>query len=373
MYNLWMMCEMSVRTQIGRFERIFHMIKYKTEVWSVDKKMDEEKEYPQITQASLWIKKNEVVAFPTETVYGLGGNALSDEAIEKIFRAKGRPSDNPLIVHIASTEQLEGIVASIPERAKKLMDAFWPGPLTLVLPKGEDVAGRVTAGLSTVAVRMPDHPVAMKLIKECGLPLAAPSANVSGRPSPTTAQHVYEDLKGRIPGILDGGATGVGVESTVVDCTAETLVILRPGGVTKEQLEEVAGETSMDPGLLNEKEAPKSPGMKYTHYAPDAPLYLVDGSPAFLQELVDKQKEAGRKIGVLTSEENASFYQADTIIPCGSREKLESVAHHLYDALRAFNESDVDIIYGEVFPKKGVGAAIMNRLEKSAGGQIIKE
>ncbi|MGG1572947.1 L-threonylcarbamoyladenylate synthase [Fictibacillus sp. NRS-1165] len=349
------------------------MLEYKTEVWPVDKKIAEDENCPQITQASLWIKKNEVIAFPTETVYGLGGNAKSDAAIEKIFLAKGRPSDNPLIVHVASREQLIGMVSSIPERAKKLMDAFWPGPLTLVLPKGEDVSERVTAGLSTVAVRMPDHPVALKLIKECGLPLAAPSANVSGRPSPTTAQHVHEDLKGRIPGILDGGVTGVGVESTVVDCTAETLVILRPGGVTKEQLEVVAGETMMDPGLLNEQAAPKSPGMKYTHYAPDAPLFLVDGSPSFLQELVDKQKGAGLKTGVLTTEENAPFYKADAVIPCGSRGKLESVAHHLYDALRAFNESGVDIIYGEVFPKSGVGAAIMNRLEKSAGGQIIKE
>ncbi|MDN4524781.1 L-threonylcarbamoyladenylate synthase [Fictibacillus fluitans] len=350
------------------------MKEFTTNIWSVDKESDSLSGHPQIIQASLWIKKNEVIAFPTETVYGLGGNAESDEAIEKIFAAKGRPSDNPLIVHISSVNQLEGLVADIPKRAQLLMDAFWPGPLTLVLPKGERVSRRVTAGLSTVAVRMPDHPVALELIKESGLPLAAPSANISGRPSPTAARHVFEDLKGRIPGILDGGPTGVGVESTVVDCTSEKLTILRPGGVTKEELEEVAGESAVDPALTtNESAAPKSPGMKYTHYAPDAPLYLVDGSSAFLQQLVDKEKARGRITGVLTSDENADFYDADTVIPCGSRKALESVAHHLYDALRAFNESEADIIFSEVFPKKGVGTAIMNRLEKSAGGKIIKE
>lgn len=349
------------------------MNQYKTEVLTVDNIFEMNKDCPQIVQASLWIKQNEVVAFPTETVYGLGGNARSDEAIEKIFTAKGRPSDNPLIVHISSLDQLQGLVSHVSDQARKLMDAFWPGPLTLVLPKGDQVAGRVTAGLSTVGVRMPDHPVALAFIEESGLPLAAPSANLSGRPSPTTAQHVYHDLKGRIPGILDGGPTGVGVESTVVDCTAETLTILRPGGITKEQLEEVIGDVAIDPGLESAKETPRSPGMKYTHYAPDAPFYLVDGSPAFIQSLVNEQKAAGKKVGVLASEENAGFYQTDAVIPCGSRSDLESVAHHLYDALRAFNETGVEVIYGEVFPKQGVGMAIMNRLEKSAGGHMIKE
>ncbi|MDM5340812.1 L-threonylcarbamoyladenylate synthase [Fictibacillus enclensis] len=350
------------------------MKEFTTNIWSVDKESDSLTGHPQIIQASLWIKNNEVIAFPTETVYGLGGNAESDEAIDKIFAAKGRPSDNPLIVHISSLDQLEGLVAEIPKRAQMLMEAFWPGPLTLVLPKGEKVARRVTAGLSTVGVRMPDHPVALELISESGLPLAAPSANISGRPSPTTAQHVYEDLKGRIAGILDGGPTGVGVESTVVDCTSEKLTILRPGGVTREQLEEVAGETAMDPGLVSpDTSAPKSPGMKYTHYAPNAPLYLVDGSPAFIQKLVDKEKAKGRKTGVLSCNEHTHLYQADTVIPCGSHDALESVAYHLYDALRAFNESEAEIIFSEVFPKKGMGTAIMNRLEKSAGGKIITE
>ncbi|WP_040340748.1 L-threonylcarbamoyladenylate synthase [Fictibacillus macauensis] len=349
------------------------MNKYETKYLSVDNLGENQRNCPQLMQAALWIKENEVVAFPTETVYGLGGNAQNDEAITKIFQAKGRPSDNPLIVHIAKYEQLEGLVSEVSPTARKLMDAFWPGPLTLIMPKGEHVAHQVTAGLSTVGVRMPDHPVALALIEEANLPIAAPSANRSGRPSPTTAQHVYHDLKGAIPAIVDGGATGVGVESTVVDCSGDVVAILRPGGVTKEQLEAVVDNVMMDPGLVDQKQAPKSPGMKYTHYAPDAPLRLVDGSFAFLQHLVDKDRAEGKKVGVLSTEETKDHYHADVVIPCGQRAQVATVAHHLYDALRAFNETDVDVIYSEVFPKAGVGLAIMNRLEKSAGGVILRE
>ncbi|MBD7965084.1 L-threonylcarbamoyladenylate synthase [Fictibacillus norfolkensis] len=351
------------------------MNSFQTERWPVDKTEKMLENHPHIIQASLWINKNEVIAIPTETVYGLAGNARSDDAIKRIFEAKGRPSDNPLIVHISDLSQLEGLVSSVSDTAQKLMTAFWPGPLTIVLPKGENVSGRVTAGLPTVAVRMPDHEIALAVIAASDVPLAAPSANLSGKPSPTSAQHVYEDLKGRIPGIVDGGSTGVGVESTVVECTGDLVTILRPGGITLEELEKVvgAGRVVVDPGLENEKHAPKSPGMKYTHYAPDAPFVLVDGSVEFLQRLVDKEREAGKRIGILTTEERAGVYKADCVIPAGNRSNPETVAQHLYEALRAFNEAGVDQIFGEVFPKTGVGVAIMNRLEKSAGGNIIKE
>jgi L-threonylcarbamoyladenylate synthase len=351
------------------------MKSFQTEHWIVDNLEGNLIDHPHVIQASLWIKQNEVVALPTETVYGLAGNAKSDTAITRIFEAKGRPSDNPLIVHISDRKQLEGLVSSIADNAEKLMDAFWPGPLTIVLPKGRNVSGKVTAGLSTVAVRMPNHPVALAVIEASGVPLAAPSANLSGKPSPTTANHVYEDLKGKIPGIVDGGSTGVGVESTVVECTNDIVTILRPGGVTLEDLEQVVGpgNVMIDPGIQNDKLAPRSPGMKYTHYAPDAPFVLVDGSPKFLQQLVDKERAAGRKIGILTTEERINFYKADCVIPAGKRENPETVAQHLYEALRSFNEAGVDQIFGEVFPKNGVGVAIMNRLEKSAGGNIIKE
>ncbi|RBW68711.1 threonylcarbamoyl-AMP synthase [Bacillus taeanensis] len=343
----------------------------KTYYWTVDE--DSPESYPQVEEASLWIKKNEVIAFPTETVYGLGGNALSDEAIEKIFKAKGRPSDNPLIVHIAKREQLQGVVSEIPENAEKLMAHFWPGPLTLVMPKGDVVSEKVTAGLQTVAVRMPDHPVALALLRYADLPVAAPSANLSGKPSPTAAKHVYEDLDGRIAGIVDGGPTGVGVESTVVDCTTDIVTILRPGGVTKEELEAVVGDVAIDPALLSSGQAPKSPGMKYTHYAPKAPLTLVSGSQEMLQKLVNDDRKLGKKVGVLTTEENKHAYDADIVIACGTRSDLSTVANRLYDVLRAFDYSHVDNIYSEVFPQEGVGAAVMNRLEKAAGGRTASE
>ncbi|OZM56814.1 threonylcarbamoyl-AMP synthase [Lottiidibacillus patelloidae] len=329
--------------------------------------------YPQLKEAAQLLQANEVVAFPTETVYGLGGNALSDEAVDKIFAAKGRPSDNPLIVHIAQKEQLHTLVTNISETAEKLMEAFWPGPLTVILHSNGTVSEKVTAGLSTVAVRMPNHPVALALITEANLPLAAPSANLSGKPSPTTAKHVAKDLTGRIAGIVDGGAAGVGVESTVVDCTGEIPVILRPGGITTEQISAVVGEVAVDPALLSEHEAPKSPGMKYRHYSPDAPLVLVEGSSAFLNELVRKEQENGKIVGVLTTLEEKSDVFADCVIEAGSRKELQTVASSLYDALRSFDEQAVDIIFATTFAKEGVGVAIMNRLEKAASNQIIKE
>ncbi|WP_414635253.1 L-threonylcarbamoyladenylate synthase [Bacillus sp. NTK074B] len=341
--------------------------------WIVESDVDKNKSYPQIVDAAEILQQNEVVAFPTETVYGLGANATSDGAVEKIFKAKGRPSDNPLIVHISNKEQLEGLVAEVPADAAKLIDAYWPGPLTIIFKKKEGVfSGKVTAGLDSVGIRMPDHPVALSIIEAAGLPIAAPSANRSGKPSPTTAQHVIDDLEGRIAGVVDGGETGVGVESTVVDCTGSVPVILRPGGVTKEQLEEVVGKVEVDPSLKEGKGAPKSPGMKYTHYAPDAPVYLVDGTREDVQRFVDEKKEEGKKVGILTTEEYVGVYQADLILSAGRRDNLNTVAQHLYDTLRAFNRSDVDIIFAEMFPEEGVGLAIMNRLQKAAGYRVIK-
>lgn len=341
--------------------------------WIVENDVDNKESYPQIVDAARILQQNEVVAFPTETVYGLGANAKSDEAVDKIFKAKGRPSDNPLIVHISNKNQLKELVEEVPEAAEKLMTAYWPGPLTLIFQKKDGVLSeKVTAGLDSVGIRMPDHPVALAIIEEAGLPIAAPSANRSGKPSPTTAQHVIEDLEGRIIGVVDGGETGVGVESTVVDCTGAIPVILRPGGVTKEQLEEVVGEVSVDPSLKEGKGAPKSPGMKYTHYAPDAPVWLVDGTREDVQKLVDEKRSEGLKAGVLTTDEFAGDYRADVVFSVGRRDDLNTVAHGLYDKLRAFNNSDVDIIFAEMFPEEGVGLAIMNRLQKAAGYRVIK-
>ncbi|GLB59072.1 L-threonylcarbamoyladenylate synthase [Cytobacillus sp. NCCP-133] len=344
-----------------------------TKRWSVDKNVDKEESYPQLSQAADLLKNNEVVAFPTETVYGLGGNAENDEAVKKIFAAKGRPSDNPLIIHIADKRQLDVFVQEIPEKAKSLMDLFWPGPLTLIFNVKEGILSNyATAGLSTVAVRMPDHPVALSLLKTTGLPIAAPSANRSGRPSPTAADHVWEDLNGRIAGLVDGGPTGVGVESTVLDCTDATPVILRPGGITKEQIEAVIANVHIDPALADQGQAPKSPGMKYRHYAPDAPLYLVEGTREKIQQLVDEKRQEGHSVGVLTTAENREFYHADFVFACGQREHLETVASSLYEALRHFNHTDADIIYSEMFPDEGVGQAIMNRLMKAAGHRVIR-
>lgn len=347
---------------------------FETKRWVVDNNVDKNNGYPQLKEAALLIKQNEIVAFPTETVYGLGANAHSNDAVEKIFQAKGRPSDNPLIVHIASVEQLTKLVKQVPPIAEKLIKAFWPGPLTLVLEKGEGIADKVTAGLSTVAVRMPDHPVAIQLIKEANVPVAAPSANVSGKPSPTTATHVWEDLNGKIAGIVDGGATGVGVESTVLDLTLETPMILRPGGVTREQIEGVIGNVAVDPALIKEGQAPKSPGLKYKHYAPDTPLFLVDGSLEFIQKLTHDSIQAGKKVGILTTVENVEKFEEDVVaIPCGTINDLHSVAQNLYDVLRKFDQYDLDLIYSEVFPETGVGKAIMNRLTKAASRNIVRE
>lgn len=345
-----------------------------TKVWKVDNFVDKSDSYPQLVEASKKLQKGELVAFPTETVYGLGANALMGDSVANIYKAKGRPSDNPLIVHIGSQKQVYDLVDHVPEVAQTLMEKFWPGPLTLIFPKKAGVfPDQVTAGLETVAIRMPNHPIALALLQEAGCPVAAPSANLSGKPSPTTAAHVEEDLKGKIAGIVDGGPTGVGLESTVVDISGEVPHILRPGGVTKEQLEAVIGKVEMETGLLSDKEKPKAPGMKYKHYAPKAPLTLIDGTPEYIQTLINKEREKGKKVGMYTVEENKDKYEADCIIVGGSRSDLSTVAEKMYAVLRQFDNENPDIIFGEAFSRDGIGEAIMNRLMKAAGGRVIHQ
>ncbi|MGK9252761.1 L-threonylcarbamoyladenylate synthase [Paenibacillus humicus] len=349
----------------------------------------------ELQEAADLLRSGGTVAFPTETVYGLGADARSTAAVESVFQAKGRPSDNPLIVHIADERQLEGLAASLTETERGLMKSFWPGPLTLVLPVLPDaVSPRVTAGLDTVAVRMPDHPLALALIREAGCPVAAPSANRSGRPSPTAASHVLEDLAGRIGGVLDGGATGVGLESTVVEAVGERSVrILRPGGVTPEQLRAAGYAVEFDAGAdieafgqpasgsavsetaASQPTAPRSPGMKYAHYAPRGEMTLVSGSAeavrAYIQAEADAASALGLRTGVLAYEETAASYRADAVLACGSLGKLESAARSLYAVLREFDELGAERIWAEACPSDGIGLALLNRLAKAAGGRQV--
>ncbi|KIL49756.1 L-threonylcarbamoyladenylate synthase [Jeotgalibacillus soli] len=342
--------------------------------WNVNKYVDKNKKYPQIEEAAQWLRRGEVIAFPTETVYGLGADATSDEAVEKIFAAKGRPSDNPLIVHISSKEQLTQLVTGITEEAEKLMERFWPGPLTIIFPKKQGVfSKKVTAGLETVGIRMPSHPVALQIISASGLPIAAPSANRSGKPSPTTADHVMEDLNGRIAGLVDGGETGVGVESTVVDCSVTPPMVLRPGGVTMEEIRACIGQVEVDASLQHEAQAPRSPGMKYTHYAPQAPLYVTSGSIRWMQNTIRFYQQQGKKVGVLATSETTRELKADLLVTCGSATDLSTVAHFLYQSIRSFDHHDIDLILAESYEPRGMGAAIMNRLEKAAGHKWLKE
>lgn len=338
-------------------------------------KSDIEANRPEIMTAAEMLKKGALVAFPTETVYGLGAIATCSEAVRNIFVAKGRPSDNPLIIHFGKTEDVQDWVAEFPPVAKKLADAFWPGPLTLILPHCGNLSPLVTAGLSTVGVRVPDHPIALSLLSQVRLPVAAPSANRSGRPSPTSAKHVWEDLKGRFDLLLDGGDTGVGLESTVVDVTTEIPIVLRPGGISLEEIKSVVGEVVLDPGLKQAQEKPRSPGMKYRHYAPQAAMWLIQGEyPALLKKMrtkVEEAKRRGLKAGVLLTEESLGQVEADEVVVCGRRKEPESVAQGLYRALREFDQRQVDIIYSETFPEEGVYLAVMNRLYKAANGQVI--
>lgn len=337
-------------------------------------------------KAGELIKKGELVAFPTETVYGLGADALNKDASRKIYAAKGRPSDNPLIVHIADFAALDKIVKTVPKQAELLADAFWPGPLTMCFYKSEVVPDETTGGLKTVGVRMPNHPVALEFIRNAGGYIAAPSANTSGRPSPTLAEHVYEDMQGRIPLILDGGAVGIGIESTIVDFTGEKISILRPGYITKDMLEEVLGEeVIIDPAVNGaaKDDKPKAPGMKYRHYAPKAELFLVVGDTKkeaveAIGLLAEKALKEGKRCGVMVTEEYLEQFRGlaeDSglvLKRIGHEDDEPSVAKELYRVLREYDEENVDIIYSEAFRDSGMGQAVMNRLIRAAGHRMIQ-
>ena len=372
-----------------------------------------------ISEAAEILKQGGLVAFPTETVYGLGGNGLDKEAAKKIYAAKGRPSDNPLILHVSSIEEVYPLVKALPEKAKKLMETFWPGPLTLVLPKSDLVPKESTGGLETVALRSPENALTLSLIRACGFPIAGPSANLSGRPSPTEASHVFEDLGGRIEGILEDGAVGIGVESTIVDLSENCPTLLRPGAITIEDLEEVLGENvAIDPTLLGKSMAegftPKAPGMKYRHYAPKAEMILFkkkeeeendlkagqeDIAKSILsyggEELSDCPEQEVKKsvakailsygekelsvspekrIWILCGEDTASLYEGDgrfTVQILGRREEPLSMTHNLFRLLRKADEEGVELILGECYSEEGVGFALMNRLKKAAGQRIL--
>lgn len=320
-----------------------------------------------IRRAAALLRAGELVAFPTETVYGLGADALNAEASARIFAAKGRPADNPLIAHIAGESGLAGLIAGEPcACARALMRAFWPGPMTLIFPKSPRVPREVTAGLDTVAVRMPSHPVARALISAAQTPIAAPSANRSGRPSPTTAAHVLEDMEGRIPLILDGGPCEVGLESTVVDVTGARPRILRPGGVTLEMLEGVVGNVDVDEGVLHQLQAgsqARSPGMKYKHYAPKGEVTIVTG-PRAAQEIARLYDAADGRAAIL------AFSQADY----GARRvyRLKNAPGELFAALRQLDEDGMETIYAEDVPTAGVGLAVMNRLMRAAAFRVVE-
>lgn len=329
-------------------------------------------------EAGALLKEGALVAFPTETVYGLGANALDEEAAAKIYAAKGRPSDNPLIIHIADMESLPRITEEIPEAAVKLAEKFWPGPLTIVFKKSAEVPYGTTGGLDTVAVRMPSHPIALEMIRCGGGYIAAPSANTSGRPSPTLAGHVADDMDGIIPLILDGGAVGIGIESTIVDLTDEIPTILRPGFITKEMLEEVVGEVQIDKGLLGDdaKTPPKAPGMKYRHYAPKAELIIVEGAQDAVIEkinaLVSEKENQGIRAGIIGTEETVGHYPRGLVKSMGTRNDELSISSQLYRILREFDESEAEVIYSESFEQGELGSAIMNRLLKAAGHKVIQ-
>lgn len=325
-----------------------------------------------LEKAGEIIRSGGVVAFPTETVYGLGASAFDDSAVKKIYKAKGRPSDNPLIVHIADAEDVGKVAREVPKGAKKLLDAFAPGPFTLILKKMPNISDTVTAGLDTVGVRIPSHPVAREFLRASGVPVAAPSANLSGKPSPTKAEHVIKDMMGRVDAIICGGASGVGVESTIIDMTGDVPVILRPGGITKSQIMEVLGEVKIDRHVLESvsvTDKPKCPGMKYKHYSPDCDVVVVQGDSAKekISKLVKKEKASGKRVGVLAYEK-ADFGE-DMLVLSGTGN--EGLARVLFDALRCFDDNKIDIAFVQFLDDEDVGLAVKNRLYKAAGNNVI--
>lgn len=333
-----------------------------------------------LMEAAAILRAGELVAFPTETVYGLGGNALDASAASRIYEAKGRPSDNPLIVHIAEISALEQIAEDVPEEAYRLAGAFWPGPLTMIFKKSSLIPSATTGGLETVAVRMPSDEIALSLIRESGIFIAAPSANASGRPSTTMAEHVIEDLDGKIAMILDGGPVTMGLESTIIDLSSGKPLILRPGFIAIEQLIQYIPEIEYDKGLFqqiqNEKIIAKAPGMKYRHYAPKGELTIYEGRPedvtAAIQNMAAEKLLLGEKVGILTSDESMSQYTIGIIKSVGTRKDPAQIASKLFTILREFDYSDVSIILAESFDEDRIGQAIMNRLRKAAGYRIVK-
>ncbi len=347
-----------------------------TMYWKVDAKWPD---LQIIRRAGFTLLRGGLVAFPTETVYGLGANAMDGEAVSCIFAAKGRPVDNPLIVHLEDMHKVDTVAAGISPLATALMQKFWPGPLTLVLPGTGVLPGEVTAGLDTVAVRVPNHAVALGLIKAAGVPVAAPSANTSGSPSPTTAGHVLADLDGKIDAVLDGGPAGVGVESTVLDVTGKIPVILRPGGVTPSQIKAIAGAVELDPAVMvstvHEADRPRSPGMKYRHYAPGAPLVLVEGDEdktgGMLAEIATDYAHSGRRVGVLAVTEDINLNGNVQLLKLGCKSDPGTLAANLYSALRDFDRRGVDVIVAEGISTQGLGLAVMNRLRRAADRIIV--
>jgi L-threonylcarbamoyladenylate synthase len=324
------------------------------------------------------IRVGGLVVFPTETVYGLGANALDEEAVKRIFIAKGRPQDNPLIIHVADLN-ISSLVLEVPEVAKKMMKRFWPGPLTLIMKKSSIVPDATSAGLNSIGIRMPSNTVARELIKEAGVPIAAPSANLSGKPSPTEIQGCIEDLKGKVDFIIGGEKCDVGLESTIVDCTSEPPCVLRPGGVTLEMLKEINDEIYIDPAVMKKTDMdfrPKAPGMKYRHYAPKAPIKIIVGdlekTIAKINEIVQNYIDVGKKVGIIATDETKDRYDKAIVKSLGSRNNISIIGKNLFRILRDFDEEDVDIIISEAFEEKDLGIAVMNRLKKAAGFDIVK-
>lgn len=331
-----------------------------------------------INDAALKIRDGGIVAFPTETVYGLGADALNEKAVAKIFEAKGRPQDNPLIIHVADFN-IDEYVTEVPDMAKDIMQKFWPGPITIILNKKEIVPSITSAGLDTIGIRMPQNNIARELIKASGVPIAAPSANISGRPSPTDMESCVEDLDGKVDYIIGGENSIVGVESTIVDCTVNPICVLRPGAVTLEMLQTVDSNAYIDPAILSKPKEdfrPKAPGMKYRHYAPKAPVKIVSGEidkvVAKISEMVLNYNEQDKKVGVIATDETKDLYKNQIVVSLGSRENLNDIGKNLFKVLRSFDSMDVKIILCEAFEEVGVGTAIMNRLKKSAGFDILE-
>ena len=347
----------------------------KTEIVKID---EEQIDQEAIARAGEILKRGGLVAFPTETVYGLGGDALNENSSRLIYAAKGRPSDNPLIVHITNMEALKKIVTEIPPAARKLAERYWPGPLTMIFHKSSAVPLATTGGLDTVAVRMPSHKTARAMIDAAGGYIAAPSANRSGRPSPTVARYVIEDLDGLVDMIIDGGEVNIGLESTIIDLTGEVPTILRPGYVTQDMLTETLGLVDVDRTILdaNSRQAPKAPGMKYRHYAPKGNLSIVEGEPervvSYINERISALQKEGRKTGVIATDETAARYHGDDVKSVGSRRDEEVIARHLFRILREFDDDNVEVMFTESFETAGIGQAIMNRLLKAAGHQVIQ-